>query len=150
MKNPSLVLLLAVALGALPACCATGADQAAQSADPAAAGSGDQAAAAEAEPDCPHARAARGAEAAGEEAPCPCGGHGEGAPEALAAHVDAAGMASPEAVAAAVAALAPGTWYCPMHPEQNSSARDRCTVCGMYYEQKAGGVPGTPSGTAVP
>ena len=53
-----------------------------------------------------------------------------------AAHRADAAMASPEEIAAAVAALPAGTWYCPMHPEEKADSKDRCAKCNMYYVQK--------------
>ncbi len=29
--------------------------------------------------------------------------------------------------------IASGTYYCPMHPEQNSTSPDKCSICGMDY-----------------
>ncbi len=59
-------------------------------------------------------------------------------------HVDAP-MASPEEIAAAVAALPAGAWYCPMHPEEKGEAKDRCAKCNMYYVQKPAEAPAEPA-----
>jgi hypothetical protein len=53
-----------------------------------------------------------------------------------AAHMADAAMASPEEIAAAVAALPAETWYCPMHPEENDEVKERCGKCNMHYVQK--------------